>query len=198
MKKSIVISESQFSKLLGVIKEQEEVNPLFKTQYNANDKSILVSYFLLEEKPNTYVVVNPKEFLDKSRVWADGADVYKLNFDIAQLPKSQVEIVGEINDHPKYKIFKIPYWLYKKEPKLEVKRIDGFKRHSSSGNEDVYVKIGQMGLLDAFEALGGDFPKIRATVDRLINPTKPKEVDPSVKTTSEPFGNPFGKPYWGD
>lgn len=180
MMKKIIITENQYSKLLMKINEQEGINPLFKSSYNADDKSIEASYFLFAERPNSYVIVNPKEFINKNIEWADGSIDYRLGFDILELPKSQVQIVGEIDSFPNFKIFKIPYWLFKKEPKLEIKRFEGKKRPTLQGKNELLRSISDLGIVDAFEPLGGDFKKIKTLVDRVKNPILPKKPDPSV------------------
>jgi hypothetical protein len=192
MKKSIIITEQQYSNLMGKINEQEEQNPLFSKNYLPDEKVIEASYYLMDEKPNSYVIINPKERLKTQAIWADGSKDYDLSFDLVELPKSQVKIVGDLDQYPKYKIFKIPYWLYKKEPKLEIKRIDGKKRATLSGKESLLTKINELGILDAFESLGGDFRKIKSYVERANNSVPPKPVDTSVSNSN------FKRPYWGD
>jgi hypothetical protein len=192
MKKSIIITEQQYSNLMGKINEQEEQNPLFSKNYLPDEKVIEASYYLMDEKPNSYVIINPKERLKTQAIWADGSKDYDLSFDLVELPKSQVKIVGDLDQYPKYKIFKIPYWLYKKEPKLEIKRIDVKKRATLSGKESLLTKINELGILDAFESLGGDFRKIKSYVERANNSVPPKPVDTSVSNSN------FKRPYWGD
>jgi hypothetical protein len=192
MKKSIIITEQQYSNLMGKINEQEEQNPLFSKNYLPDEKVIEASYYLMDEKPNSYVIINPKERLKTQAIWADGSKDYDLSFDLVELPKSQVKIVGDLDQYPKYKIFKIPYWLYKKEPKLEIKRIDGKKRATLSGKESLLTKINELGILDAFESLGGDFRKIKSYVERVNNSVPPKPVDTPVSNSN------FKRPYWGD
>jgi len=192
MIKSIIITEQQYSNLMGKINEQEEQNPLFSKNYLPDEKVIEASYYLMDEKPNSYVIINPKERLKTQAIWADGSKDYDLSFDLVELPKSQVKIVGDLDQYPKYKIFKIPYWLYKKEPKLEIKRIDGKKRATLSGKESLLTKINELGILDAFESLGGDFRKIKSYVERANNAVPPKPVDTPVSNSN------FKRPYWGD
>jgi hypothetical protein len=196
MKKSIIITESQFSKVISKINEQSEPNLLYKTSYNPEDKSVLASYHLLSEKPNSFVVVNPKEFINRSRIWADNSADYKIGLEIVELPKSYVQIIGEIDDSPNYKIFKLPYWLFKKEPKLQIKRIEGEKRATLVNSEPILRKILDLGIMDAFESLGGDFKKIKTHIDRLKNPILPKKPDPSVYITGDTVN--VGRTYWGD
>ena len=179
---------------MGKINEQEEQNPLFSKNYLPDEKVIEASYYLMDEKPNSYVIINPKERLKTQAIWADGSQDYDLSFDLVELPKSQVKIVGDLDQYPKYKIFKIPYWLYKKEPKLEIKRIEGKKRATLSGKESLLKKIYELGILDAFESLGGDFRKIKSYVEKLNNPVLPQKV---VNSDSQ-RNFEYKKPYWGD
>ena len=179
---------------MGKINEQEEQNPLFSKNYLPDEKVIEASYYLMDEKPNSYVIINPKERLKTQAIWADGSQDYDLSFDLVELPKSQVKIVGDLEESPKYKIFKIPYWLYKKEPKLEIKRIEGKKRATLSGKESLLKKIYELGILDAFESLGGDFRKIKSYVEKLNNPVLPQKV---VNSDSQ-RNFEYKRPYWGD
>lgn len=195
MKKSIIITESQFSKVISKINEQSEPNLLYKTSYNPEDKTVLASYYLLSEKPNSFTVVNPKEFANKSIEWADGSQDYRIGFEIIELPKSRVEVSGEIEGYPQFKIFKLPYWLYKKEPKLEIRRFDAKKRATLGGKESLLTQISDLGIVDAFEPLGGDFEKIKKYVDRIKNPILPKQPDPSIFITGDVKK---GRDYWGD
>ena len=96
MSVKIVITESQYSKLLGKLNEQEEVNPLFKSSYNSEDKTTTASYYVMDETPNSYVVVNPQEYKSFNE-WVDGAQDYSIKFDIVDLPKNKVQIVGSID-----------------------------------------------------------------------------------------------------
>jgi hypothetical protein len=197
MKKSILITESQYSNLVGKINEQEASNLLFKSNYLPDQKKIQASYYLLSEKPNSFSVVNPKEFIRKDIEWADGSQDYRLNFDIVELPKSQVEVVGEVDGNPEYKIFEIPYWLYKKEPKLEIRRFQGKKRPTLSGQHDMLKQISDLGIIDAFKALGGDFGKLERYINTIQNPIKPKPYEQPERST-DTFGQSYGRPYWGD
>ena len=197
MKKSIIITESQYSNLIGKINEQEKPNLLFKTNYLPDQKAIEASYFLLSEKPNSFVVLNPKERLKTQAIWADGSQDYDLSFFITELPKSYVEIIGTTDSEPQFTIFKIPYWLYKKEPKLEVRRLEGKKRPTLSGKEEMIKKISDLDILDVFRALGDGFGKLKTYVDLIKNPTKPKPYEQPEKS-SDPLGQPYNKPYWGD
>lgn len=197
MKKSIIITESQYSKLIGKINEQDQPNLLFKTNYLPDQKAVEASYYLYKDKPNSYLVVNPKEFIKKQIEWADGSQDYSLGFEMVELPKSQVEVIGEIEGNPEFKIFKIPYWLYKKEPKLEIKRFEGKKRPTLSGKEDVLKSIADLDILDAFKALGGDYEKLVRYVNIIKNPIKPKPYEYPEKSTDS-LGKSYGRPYWGD
>ncbi len=198
MKKSIVITEVQYSNLVNKINEQETPNILFKTNYLPDQKAIEASYFLMSENPNSFLILNPKERLKTQALWADGSQDYDLSFHIVEIPKSQVEVIGQTNSDPEYTIFKIPYWLYKKEPKLEIKRLQGKKRPTLSGKEETLKKIADLNIVNAFKALGGDFRKLETYVNQIKTPIKPKEL-PQSNTFSNILGVGSGKrPYWGD
>ena len=200
MASKIVITENQYSNLLNSIKEQTENNPLFKSTYNPEDKSVIVSYYVMDETPNSFIVVNPKEY-KKPTEWADGAQDYDLKFDIAQLPKSKTEVMGSIPDFPQFKIFKIPYWLYKKEPKLDMRRLEGNKRMSSPKDDVIFLDIRKMNIEDAFIALGGDTNKLKRGLERVWMKSKKPNVDvgpsSSPMTPSSIFG-PRDIRYTGD
>lgn len=174
MATKIVITEDQYTKLLGSINEQMENNPLFKSTYNSEDKTTTASYWVMDETPNSYVVVNPKEYKSNYE-WADGAQDYGIRYHITQLPKSKVEIIGSIPNFPQFKIFKIPYWLYKKDPKLEIKRFEGNKRMTLPKDRQVLIDITKQNIEGAFLALGGDVKKFLLGLENATNPPKPIE-----------------------
>jgi hypothetical protein len=180
MKKSILITEKQLSNIISIINEQSEPNLLYKTLYNPDTKTILASYYLIQERPDSFFVANPKEFVNRSVEWGDGSQDYKIGIELVDLPKSQVEIEGNIDGFPNFKIFKIPYFLFKKEPKLSIRRFEGNKRASLDNQGSTLKKINDSKVVDAFEALGGDYKKIKNYVSRIENPILPKPVDPSV------------------
>ena len=201
MSVKIVITESQYSKLLGTLNEQEEANPLFKTTYNPDDKTVIASYFVMDETPNSYVVVNPQEYKSFNE-WVDGAQDYSIKFDIVDLPKSRVEIIDSIKDFPQFKIFKIPYWLYKKEPKLLVRRFEGNKRMSYPKDPNILKDIRKKNIEGAFIALGGDIKKLIRGMELFsARPKKTPETTPNPKNIQTMDNDPFyskGKKWTGD
>ena len=203
MSVKIVITESQYSKLLGKLNEQEEVNPLFKSSYNSEDKTTTASYYVMDETPNSYVVVNPQEYKSFNE-WVDGAQDYSIKFDIVDLPKNKVQIVGSIDGFPQFKIFKIPYWLFKKEPKLVIKRFDGNKRMSYPKDENILKDIRKKNIEGAFIALGGDTKKLIRGMELFsARPKKNPQNSQSPQTTQDSKDDPFytkatGKKWTGD
>lgn len=201
MSTKIVITESQYSKLLEKLNEQEEVNPLFKSKYNPDDKTITASYYVMDETPNSYVVVNPQEYKSFNE-WVDGAQDYSIKFDIIDLPKSKTNIIGSIDGFPQFKIFKIPYWLFKKEPKLVIKRFEGNKRMSYPKDTNILKDIRKKNIEGAFIALGGDIKKLIRGMELFSTQTKKTpETFQSPQSTQNLMDDPFyakGKKWTGD
>ena len=140
MKKVVKLTESDLEKLVQRILEEEGGNQpdfLFKTEYNPNDKSITASYYLLGENDRTWDLLNIQEKERMSAVWGDDAKVYTYQPVVFKLPKSQAMMVEEIGNTG-YFIFKIPYWLYKKNVEgLGIKR-SLVKKRLSIARSQVY------------------------------------------------------------
>ena len=63
----------------------------------------------------------------------DGAESYNIDIHFSKLPKSQIEILGDVPGKEGFVFIKIPYWLYKKNPKdLSIRRYTKLKRLSIS------------------------------------------------------------------
>jgi hypothetical protein len=76
----------------------------------------------------------------------DNAQDYYLNIQKFNLPKSQVEVLGEVEGMEGFNYIKIPYFLYKKMiDQLEVIRIKGKKRsdvtYAQSRNNSFLKKL---------------------------------------------------------
>lgn len=149
-----ILSENQ----LKVIMENVTDSYVFKTEYNPGNKTIMASYYLLDETDKTYKVLNPMEF-EQSTVWADGKAVYKIKMPVITLPKTQVFKLGPETDYKGYYKFQIPYWLFKKEPNMAIKKINKPKRFTSPNDTEFIRSFTNSDYRDAFEAIGTDMKK---------------------------------------
>jgi hypothetical protein len=138
----------RIKEVMGVISEQD-VNPSYdfnKTTYVPEDKSIVGSYMITGEDDNNIQILNIKEMARENRFFMDNAQDYYLNIQKFNLPKSQVEVLGEVEGMEGFNYIKIPYFLYKKMiDQLEVIRIKGKKRsdvtYAQSRNNSFLKKL---------------------------------------------------------
>lgn len=160
MSKKIFVSESQFKRLFNILNEEIDNNPIFQTDYDSDKKTIRASYYILDEKPNSFTIVNPVELQNQSAVYADGFVPYNLKLNVINLPKSQVSVIGEVNG---YTIFEIPYWLYKKNNDLKVTRIPSPMKRTDAraSRSDMYTKFDTETLTKIIDPLGGDLRKVK-------------------------------------
>jgi hypothetical protein len=101
------------------------------SNYDAASKSITAAYMIVEDSEKTITVLNIKEFSDRIAVFMDGHKPYTIEVNKVRLPKSQIEIIGEVSDMPGFNWIKIPYWLVRNNPGLKIQRIKGKKRFSN-------------------------------------------------------------------
>jgi hypothetical protein len=122
---------SRIKSVMGVISEEEN-SPMFdfnKITFIPEDKSIVGAYMITGEDDKTIDILNIKETHPENKYYMDGAKVYHLNIKKAKLPKSQIEILSDVEGKDGFNYIKIPYWLYKKlEFDLKVERLGGKKR----------------------------------------------------------------------
>lgn len=121
----------RIKEVMGVLSEQDtdQQYDFYKTTYNPEDKTIVGAYMITGEDEKTIDVLNIKETHPENKFYMDGAKVYYLNVKKIRLPKSQIEILSNVEDKEGFNFIKIPYWLYKKlEFDLGVERIKGKKR----------------------------------------------------------------------
>jgi hypothetical protein len=138
----------RIKEVMGVISEQD-VNPSYdfnKTTYVPEDKSIVGAYMITGEDDNNIQILNIKEMARENRFFMDNAQDYYLNIQKFNLPKSQVEVLGEVEGMEGFNYIKIPYFLYKKMiDQLEVIRIKGKKRsdvtYAQSRNNSFLKKL---------------------------------------------------------
>lgn len=160
MGKKIFVSESQFKRLYNMLNEEVDTNPIFQTDYDSEKKTIRVSYYILEEKPESFRIINPIEIQNSDAVYADDFVPYHIKLNVVDLPKSQVSVVGETDG---YTIFEIPYWLYKKNNDLRVRRIPSPMKRTDArtSRSDMYSKYDTETLMKIIEPLGGDLRKVK-------------------------------------
>jgi hypothetical protein len=138
----------RIKEVMGVISEQD-VNPSYdfnKTTYVPEGKSIVGAYMITGEDDNNIQILNIKEMARENRFFMDNAQDYYLNIQKFNLPKSQVEVLGEVEGMEGFNYIKIPYFLYKKMiDQLEVIRIKGKKRsdvtYAQSRNNSFLKKL---------------------------------------------------------
>jgi hypothetical protein len=194
MKKVVKLTESDLEKLVQRILEEEGGNQpdfLFKTEYNPNDKSITASYYLLGENDRTWDLLNIQEKERMSAVWGDDAKVYTYQPVVFKLPKSQALMVEEIGNTG-YFIFKIPYWLYKKEPKMSVRRLEGKKRFVQPDIKGIEDVVPYEVLEPAMLAIGSDMKKLKGmkvALDDYKNPKTPIKPEDKPGYVPSPFGD---------
>lgn len=132
MNKNYIVSESQLQRIIEDIDDTNDLTPDFnKSVYNPEDKTIIAAYMITNDLPNMVEILNIQENLDNSGLFMDGAESYNIDIHFSKLPKSQIEILGDVPEKEGFSFIKIPYWLYKKNPKnLSIKRYPKLKRLS--------------------------------------------------------------------
>jgi len=100
-----------------------------KITFIPEDKSIVGAYMITGEDDKTIDILNIKETHPENRYYMDNAKVYHFSVKNTKLPKSQIEILSDVEGKEGFNYIKIPYWLYKKlEFDLKVERLEGKKR----------------------------------------------------------------------
>ena len=121
----------RIKEVMGVISEQENYSmfDFNKITFIPEDKSIVGAYMITGEDDKTIDILNIKENHPENKFYMDNAKLYHLNVKKVKLPKSQIEILGDVEGKEGFNFIKIPYWLYKKlEFDLKVERVLGKKR----------------------------------------------------------------------
>ena len=121
----------RIKEVMGVISEQENYSmfDFNKITFIPEDKSIVGDYMITGEDDKTIDILNIKENHPENKFYMDNAKLYHLNVKKVKLPKSQIEILGDVEGKEGFNFIKIPYWLYKKlEFDLKVERVLGKKR----------------------------------------------------------------------
>ena len=176
----ILITENQLKK---IVENKEKDNLFYSTEYNPETKKLRSYYYLYGEKPDYYQILNIKEIPGKG-VWANCKASYTLLFDKIFVPK---KFVNKLDEHPTkkgYFEFELPYWLYKNEKALNLKRIPtDFKKFSNYNLDPSYMKnYTDPKVVEALIGLDTDEDLIRIAqinYDRIVNPQTPKQIETS-------------------
>ena len=110
----------------------------YKSQYLPEEKSFIGSYIVSDDsQSNTIEIINIIENEFESRMFVDGARPFNIEIHKIKLPKSQVEIIGDVEGYEPFKYVKLPYWLYKKNKDvLKIQKINGKKRFAPNKSND--------------------------------------------------------------
>lgn len=99
-----------------------------KSEYLEDEKAIIGAYFITKDNDKSIEVMNIKEFPSQTAVYMDGSMPYSVTFHKTILPKSQIEIISDVEGKPGFFYIKIPYWLFQtKKDDLFIKRVSGGK-----------------------------------------------------------------------
>jgi hypothetical protein len=172
-----------------------------KLVYNPNDKTVIGAYFVTNENDKIVEVINLIEIKNDS-VFFDGHTSYSFNPNKVKLPKSQIEIIGDVEGKNGFKYIKIPYWLVKKsEGKLNIKRIDGNKKFSlnkSQGNKGYLEKLNDPNIDKILKITGSD--KDLEILEKYRNYYKSKfnHKDETKEATSSGASGQYSQPLFGE
>jgi len=99
-----------------------------KSEYLEDEKALIGAYFITKDNEKSIEVMNIKEFASQTAVAMDGSTPYSVSFHKAILPKSQIEIISDVEGKEGFFYIKIPYWLYQtKKDDLSIKRVSAKK-----------------------------------------------------------------------
>ena len=100
-----------------------------KSVYLSDEKAIIAAYFITKENEKSIEILNIKEFAPDTATFMDNARPYSVTFHKGTLPTSQIAILGEVPEREGFFYVKVPYWLYKETPELNIKRVVGDFHH---------------------------------------------------------------------
>lgn len=136
------LSDPEFKKYIEPTKFYSEYKPLDrhiyrddieydfnKGTYLSDEKAIIAAYFITLQNDENIEILNIKEYGSNSGVFFDNATPYSVTFHKGTLPTSKIEILGEVPEKEGFFYVKVPYWLYKENPDLNIKRIIGDFHH---------------------------------------------------------------------
>jgi hypothetical protein len=142
--------------------ETPELTPdFYKTVFNPEDKSLIGAYMITGETDKMVDILNIKELKSDKGVYMDGADPYTIQIHRTKLPKSQIEILGPVDDKEGFKFIKMPYWLFKKMPtELGVKRLTNKRKinftYDQYRSNDFFKELGDPNVQKQISVLNTD------------------------------------------
>ena len=113
--------------------------------YLGGEKAIIAAYFIAGEDDNYLDVINVKELASQTATFAD-ATPYSVTIHYTKIPKNKIEILDTVDGKEGFSFIKLPYWLYKENPDLTIKRCKLPRkrlnlRDASLGNEELMSKF---------------------------------------------------------
>ena len=100
-----------------------------KATYLSDEKAIIAAYFITKQNEKSIEILNIKEYPNDDSTYGDNARPYSVSFHKGILPTSQIAILGEVPEKEGFFYVKVPYWLYKEKPELNIKRCIGDYHH---------------------------------------------------------------------
>ena len=100
-----------------------------KATYLSDERAIIGAYFITKENEKSVEILNIKEFAADSATFMDNARPYSVTFHKGVYPTSQIAILGPVPEKEGFFYIKVPYWLYKENPELNIKRVVGDFHH---------------------------------------------------------------------
>lgn len=151
--------------------EIQQQYDFYQSTYIDSEKAVVAAYFVREEYERSLIVLNLQENVMEDRITMSGDKVYWLSPQMVRLPLSQIEIISDVIDRPGFKFIKIPYWLFKKNPGLEIKRIKGGKMISfvkSQINQNFVDKLEDEKVKEYFDITASSNEEIQSFDNILL------------------------------
>jgi hypothetical protein len=192
-----------YNKELSEDEETTEKTPdFYKSVYNPDDKSVIAAYLITGETDKMIEVLNLIEKQDERSTFLDNVRPFSFVPQKIKLPKSQIEIIGDVEGKEGLSYIKIPYWLFKKnQEQLKVSRIKDKKRYkiaNSQGNETFMKKLKDLDI-DKFLRVSGDeddvktLQRYRDYYDRNFG-----IKDETKEATSSGASGQYSQPLFGE
>ena len=133
----------------------------YDSDYDPETKTIVGAYMITDETDKSIEVLNIIENRHNDRIFANGNASYSILPNKVRLPKSQIEILGDVEGKDGMTFIRIPYWLFKKQNgKLDIRRIDMRKSLSfNSGqlyNQDFLKSLNDDDVRKMLSVVGSD------------------------------------------
>jgi hypothetical protein len=140
--------------------KSDELTPdlsYYDSSYLPEEKSFIGSYIVSDDsQSNTIEIINIIENEMVNKMFVDGARPFNIEIHKIKLPKSQIEIIGDVEGYKPFKYIKLPYWLYKKnEHVLKIQKLKGkgkkrFAPNSSNDRPEFIQKLQDKHIEDYF------------------------------------------------